>query len=132
MPLTDPACASTWPSRARRPPRGVESRLPLEGCVLVTLKRRASVWFRKPSWLPREKLRILVDGEPVPIVPVGAWAVASEREAGTKLEVVYPLVRRREEEWVDHRRYRFEYEGDTIVAMSPRGVYAPMYGPMKE
>lgn len=27
----------------------VKSRPPLEGCVLVTLKRKTSLWFRKPS-----------------------------------------------------------------------------------
>ena len=28
--------------------------------------------------------------------------------------------------------YRFVLEGDTIVAMSPRGIYAPMFAPLDD
>lgn len=105
----------------------VESRIPLEGRVAVTLKRKSSLWFRKPSWLPWEKLKIAVDGRPIPFNRNGPWAVTLLQNKGTQLDVTYPLVRREQQEWVDHKRYRFVLEGDTIVAMSPRGIYAPMY-----
>ena len=106
----------------------VESHIPLEGRVVVTLKQKASLWFRKPSWLPWEKLNIGVDGSSIPFVRVGPWAVTPLQHEGTQLDVTYPLVRREQQEWGNHKRCRFVLEGDTIVAMSPRGLYAPMYG----
>ena len=74
-----------------------------------------------------EKLKIAVDGSPIPFNRDGPWAVTPLQNKGTQLDVTYPLVRREQQEWVDHKRYRFVLEGDTIVAMSPRGIYAPMY-----
>ena len=110
----------------------VKSHIPLEGRVVVTLKQKASLWFRKPSWLPWEKLNISIDGSSIPFVRVGPWAVTSLQDEGTQFEVTYPLVRREQQEWVNHKRYRFVLEGDTVVAMSPRGLYAPMYDPLDE
>ncbi len=110
----------------------VESRIPLEGRVTITLNRNGSLWYRKPSWVPWEDFSIRIEDQPLKIRRIGAWAVTSIQESGTALEVVYPLVRRQQEEWVHHKRYRFVYEGDTIVAMSPRGTYAPMYPEVAE
>ncbi len=105
----------------------VVSRIPLEGRVSITLKQNGNLWFRKPSWVPWEDFSIRVQGKPVAVRRIGTWGVTSKQDPGTTLEAVYPLVRRQEEEWIHHKRYRFVYEGDTIVAMSPRGTYAPMY-----
>ncbi len=110
----------------------VESHLPVEGRVTVTMKQKASLWFRKPSWLSWEKLNIVVDGSAVAVSHVGLWAVTPPQDQGTQLEVIYPLVRREQQEWINYQRYRFVLEGDTIVAMSPRGLYAPMYGALDD
>ena len=79
------------------------------------------------KWHSQEKLNIVVDGNSVAVSHVGLWAVTPPQDQGTQLEVIYPLVRREQQEWVNYQRYRFVLEGDTIVAMSPRGHYAPMY-----
>ena len=100
--------------------------------MTITLNREGSLWYRKPSWVPWENFSIRIEDQSLKIRRIGAWAVTSIQESGTALEVVYPLVRRQQEEWVHHKRYRFVYEGDTIVAMSPRGTYAPMYPEVAE
>ncbi|MBI85889.1 MAG: hypothetical protein CMJ81_22055 [Planctomycetaceae bacterium] len=114
------------------PAARVESHLPREGRLAVTLKQRASLWFRKPSWLTWDQLTVTVAERPLPVVRVGAWAVTSLQDAGTRLDVTYPLVRRQQQEWINRKRYRFVLEGDTIVAMSPRGIYAPMFAPLDD
>ena len=110
----------------------VVSQIPKEGRVTITLKRKGNLWFRKPSWVPWKDFSIRVQGEPIAVRRIGTWGVTSRRDPGTILEAVYPLVRRQEEEWIHHKRYRFVYEDDTIVAMSPRGTYAPMYPGIEE
>ena len=110
----------------------VESHLPREGHVAVTLKQRASLWFRKPSWLTWDQLTVTVAERPLPVIRVGVWAVTAMQAAGTRLDVTYPLVRRQQQEWINRKRYRFVLEGDTIVAMSPRGIYAPMFAPLDD
>ena len=40
-------------------------------------------------------------------------------------------VRRSEEEWVYWQRHRMVFEGDTLVEMSPRGRYSPMFGELR-
>ena len=110
----------------------VVSQIPQEGRVTITLKREASLWYRKPSWVSWKDFSIRVQGKPQLVRRVGTWAVTSKLASGTVLEAVYPLVRRQQEEWIHYKRYRFVYEGDTIVAMTPRGTYAPMYPGIKE
>ena len=110
----------------------VVSQIPQEGRVAITLKRKASLWYRKPSWVSWKDFTIRVQGKPVAVRRIGTWAVTSKQGAGTVLEAVYPLVRRQQEEWIHYKRYRFVYEGDTIVAMTPRGIYAPMYPGLEE
>ncbi len=110
----------------------VISQIPKEGRVTITLKREASLWYRKPSWVPWKDFSVRVQGKPLAVRRIGTWAVTSKQESGTVLEAMYPLVRRQQEEWIHHKRYRFVYEGDTIVAMTPRGTYAPMYQEIKE
>ena len=110
----------------------VVSQIPKEGRVSITLKREASLWYRKPSWVSWKNFSIRIQGNSVAVRRIGTWAVTSKQASGTVLEAVYPLVRRQEEEWVHYKRYRFVYEGDTIVAMSPRGTYAPMYPGIEE
>ena len=105
----------------------VRSRIPLEGYQAVVPRNRGSLWIRKPTWLEGGDFKISHRGKDLSTRQVGPWVVTSPREAGDEIEIRFPLVRRIEQEWVYHEHYRFAYEGDTIVAMSPTGKYAPMY-----
>ena len=55
------------------------------------------------------------------------WAVTDPLPAGTEVQLRFTPVRRSEEEWVYWQRHRMVFEGDTLVEMSPRGRYSPMF-----
>ncbi len=75
----------------------VVSQIPKEGRVTITLKREASLWYRKPSWVSWKDFSIRVQGKSQSVRRVGTWAVTSKQDSGTVLEAVYPLVRRQQE-----------------------------------
>ena len=89
-----------------------------------------SLWVRKPGWLPWAELtlgRAGKGGNGLGCRRIEPWAVTDPLPAGTEVQVRFTPVRRSEEEWVYWQRYRMMFEGDTLVEMSPRGRYAPMF-----
>ena len=95
--------------------------------IAVSLRKPQCLWVRKPTWLDRDGIGITQNGQAIESRRVGSWAVTPILKANERIEITFPLVRRHEQEWVYHELYRIVYEGDTIVAMSPGGRYAPMY-----
>ena len=52
--------------------------------------------------------------------------------AGAQVRLRFRPVRRVEEEWIYWQRHRMALVGDTVVEMSPRGRYAPMFAELRE
>ncbi len=105
--------------------------------VAVTLADRGRLWVRKPGWLEWQQLVLsagspAASGPPVAFAQVGEWAVTEPLAAHTAVAVEVPQVEQSHEEWIYWQRYRMTFAGDTIVAMEPRGTYAPMFPPLKE
>ena len=86
--------------------------------------------MRKPDWLPWEELTVSRAGESGVTLAsrrIEPWAVTDPLPAGTEVQLRFTPVRRSEEEWVYWQRHRMVFEGDTLVEMSPRGRYSPMF-----
>ena len=94
---------------------------------LITTRKAGTLWVRKPGWLEADAFSIRVDEDAVEPLQIGEWAVIPSVAADRELDIRYSVPRREDQEWVYDRLYRVSYEGDTVVAMSPRGRYAPMY-----
>ncbi len=106
------------------------SRLPAAGDVTVTMPAAGSLWVRKPDWLPWRELTLGLDGETgagLGLRRIEPWAVTDPLPAGTQVQVRFTPVRRSEAEWVYWQRHDMVFEGDTLVEMSPRGRYSPMF-----
>ena len=106
------------------------SRLPAAGEVTVTMPAEGSLWVRKPDWLPWEELTLSRGngaGGALRFRRIEPWAVTDALPEGTEATVLFTPVRRLEEEWVYWQRHRMVFSGDTLVEMSPRGRYAPMF-----
>ncbi len=111
------------------------SRLPGAGDVTVTMPAAGALWVRKPDWLPWDGLavdRSGAAGGAVGFRRIAPWAVTEPLPAGAQVRLRFPPVRRVEEEWVYWQRYRMAFAGDTLVEMSPRGRYAPMFAELRE
>ena len=110
------------------------SRLPAAGDVTVTMPAAGSLWVRKPDWLPWADLTLgFADeaGGAVGFRRIEPWAMTDPQPEGTEVRLRFAPVRRSEEEWVYWQRHRMVFEGDTLVEMSPRGRYAPMFGELR-
>lgn len=108
----------------------VSSRLPAAGDVTVTMPAAGSLWVRKPDWLPWEELtlgRAGKDANGLAFRRIEPWAVTDPLPEGMEIRLRFTPVRRSEEEWVYWQRHRMVFEGDTLVEMSPRGRYSPMF-----
>jgi hypothetical protein len=93
-----------------------------------------SLWVRKPDWLPWADLTLgFADeaGGAVGFRRIEPWAMTDPQPEGTEVRLRFAPVRRSEEEWVYWQRHRMVFEGDTLVEMSPRGRYAPMFGELR-
>ena len=113
------------------------SRLPGAGEVTVTMPAAGALWVRKPDWLPWDGLAVDRDGGDgdggtVGFRRIAPWAVTGPLPAGAQVRLRFRPVRRVEEEWIYWQRHRMALVGDTVVEMSPRGRYAPMFAELRE
>ena len=98
------------------------------GDILVTLPEGGRLWVRYPSWLSAGDLSLEASsGGDLRATRIGDWAVTPTLGEDAAVRVVVPQIRHEREEWVYWQRYRMVFAGDTIVEMSPRGEYAPMF-----
>ncbi len=85
----------------------------------------------QPSYADRELISTLrragKDANRLAFRRIEPWAVTDPLPEGTEVRLRFTPVRRSEDEWVYWQRYAMVFEGDTLVEMSPRGRYSPMF-----
>ena len=108
----------------------VVSCLPHRGEVNVIVKDAKKVLVRIPQWAPKDKTKVYVDKQSVPVLWQGAYVVFEGVKAGQQLTVTYPLRIAEVKEvikGVDFVEYTEKWRGNTIVDISPAGKWIPMF-----
>jgi hypothetical protein len=108
----------------------VVSCLPYRGELDVFVKSAKRILVRIPEWAPRDKVRLYIDKAPTKPEWDGDYAVFPKTAKGEQLTVSYPLRIATIKETVgslDGTEYTERWRGNTIVDISPRGKWIPMF-----
>ncbi|MFV2044847.1 MAG: beta-L-arabinofuranosidase domain-containing protein [Anaerolineales bacterium] len=113
-------------------PTYVTSGLPRKWHIEVTPGQQGSLLARIPSWAPRGNLQVTMAGQPTTPQLHGSWLALMNVPAGTPITVSLPLVEQTVKETVNHQPYQLIYQGDQLVALSPKGPSMPLFPSVEE
>ena len=107
------------------------------GTATITVRPRVkdNLLLRVPGWASRETLRITVDGCPVPLCMIGAFACVPKEMllVGNEVVLIYELpVRRTEETMPQGDRYQFAWRGDEVAGIYPNRWPLPFYPTLED
>jgi hypothetical protein len=108
----------------------VVSCLPYRGELDIMVKSAKEVLVRIPEWAPRDKVRVYVNKKAAPLQWDGSYVVFPKTEKEQQLTVTYPLRIATIKETVgslDGKEYTERWRGNTIVDISPKGKWIPMF-----
>jgi len=107
----------------------VESALPAQGRVTITVKRPRNLLVRVPARVVADSLKVAVGGKAAAYSRVGQYILLPNDRAGTTFDVTFDPERRDGREFVYHKPYQVAWFGEQVVGISPvNGVY-PLFGP---
>jgi len=89
-----------------------------------------NLFIRLPGWAPADSIAIDVDGQPLPLKRVGAFAYVTRDQVGvgSKVTVRHALpTRRTVETMAAGHRYEFAWRGDEITGVQPNELPLPFY-----
>jgi hypothetical protein len=95
--------------------------------VEITTKHNDNVWVRVPTWAKRGEIAVQVNSTPRPTQTNGGYLLVDGLSAGDTITVYLPRTRQQIEEHVNYRIYQVEWEGDTVVSLTPPGPHIPLY-----
>jgi hypothetical protein len=105
----------------------VHSYLPVQGKVVLRVKRATKVAVRLPEWVTPSDVRGTVGGRKAEIRVQGRYASIGESKAGDEIELTFPLPERTLYRVLGRRPYKLTLRGSNVVAIDPPGVAYPLY-----
>jgi hypothetical protein len=106
----------------------VESALPEEGRLAVTVKRPANLLVRVPERIAAGSLRASSGGAAVEGTREGLYLLLRNAKAGARFEITFAPERYNTQEHVYHKPYEVSWFGEQAVGIAPvAGVY-PLFG----
>lgn len=113
----------------------VETLLPKEGKITVTMKESAPLKVRVPSWADRDSVKFWVNGKETPVQFGGAansYVCIDSLLANDQVIVEYTLVEFYQKVSVSYcgratEEYTYHWIGNTVVDVDPKGDYFPLY-----
>lgn len=111
----------------------VKSHLPYEGKIVLTPKRDiADLVCRMPEWAPYGAVSVdfgdgrTGTGRTLPYVDE-VFLKLGQVSAGRAITITFPVSERETTERAIDEQYRASWRGDSVVGISPRGTYLPLY-----
>jgi hypothetical protein len=106
----------------------VESALPVEGKVSITVKQALNLLVRVPERIAADSLAATAAGRRVSGLRVGCYLLLPNHEAGTTFEITFAPERRSAPEFVYHKPYQVTWFGEQAIGIAPvNGIY-PLLG----
>ena len=95
----------------------VESHLPREGRVDVTVMDQSPVHIRLPEWVKPSDAKLFVDGRETRLQTNGRYVICQPGLEGRTLSIRYPVAVRREQEVLAGIPYLVTWRGDTVASV---------------
>jgi flagellar biosynthesis chaperone FliJ len=113
----------------------VNSYSPYEGRVEVTVKNASDLFIRLPEWVDKSKVAVTVDDASQTFSWRGDYVQLGDLMGGQEVSVTYPLRQLTETFYLipekgspmESNRYTITWKGDTVISISPKGQYYPLY-----
>lgn len=100
--------------------------------VVINLKSVNEVFVRIPHWVPRQSLKVLVNGETVSPVMKEDFVYVPRTMMPLKVELQYDLPIRQTTEYTSGMEYKLLWRGDEIIGITPNSDFYPLYPTAKE
>lgn len=113
----------------RAPDVEVVSFLPDQGRITVRVLNPVAVEVRCPSWAAHDDVRVYRGTEQMAPPWRGDYVEFGQAERGEELSVCFPLLTCRSihQLWAEGPAYTMDWQGNTVVAMSPPARALPFY-----
>jgi hypothetical protein len=105
----------------------VDSYIPYEGRVDVTLKTPCNLKMRIPEWVSPGDVSAEVDGTHRQLAFQGRYALLGYVEAGSLATLTFPISERVVNTTIGNIPYTLTIKGNDVVAIDPPGKWNPFY-----
>jgi hypothetical protein len=105
----------------------VHSYLPVQGRVVLKIKRAGRVAVRMPEWVTLGEVSATVGGQKAATGIEGRYVAIGGLKAGDEVELTFPVPERTLYRVLGRRPYKLTVKGSNVVAIDPPGVAYPLY-----
>ena len=105
----------------------VMSYQPWEGRLSVLAHKACDVLIRMPGWLNGAELDISVSGSAGEPRPDGQHLRLDDVQAGSKIDLTFPVGEHQTEESIRDTNYRLSWRGVTLMKIDPPGTIYPIF-----
>jgi hypothetical protein len=105
----------------------VHSYLPVQGRVVLKIKRAGKVAVRMPEWVTLGEVSAAVGREKADTRIEGRYVAIGGLKAGDEVELTFPVPERTLYRVLGRRPYKLTLRGSNVVAIDPSGVAYPLY-----
>lgn len=120
----------------------VTTEMPCAGHLCVIPKIDGDVWLRPPGWAPRDSVNVWRNGTPIDAHwggPAHDYIGFADALPGDCLEIRWPLVRFTQsvtersllsthpDVWTYGQTYIYDWVGNSVVGVEPKGTWLPLY-----
>ena len=103
----------------------VESHLPYQGKIAVTVHNAPVLFLRIPQWVDRETVRVDCSGKEW--MWLGSYLKISAVKPGDRVTVSFSMVEGEERIRVLEDEYTVHWRGNTVLRIEPQGKIGPLY-----
>ncbi len=105
----------------------IHSYLPVEGRVVLKIKKAGRVAVRMPEWVTLSEVNAAVRGQKAEVRIKGRYLVVEGLKAGDEVELAFPVPERTLYRVLGRRPCKLTLRGSNVVAIDPPGLACPLY-----
>jgi hypothetical protein len=105
----------------------VDSHLPYEGRLDITIYDAPVLFVRVPEWSAANEMRIERAGQPMMMDTTGAYLRIAGLRPGERLVVRFPVPYTSQSEVLGGTEYSVQWKGNSVVDIDPPGPLMPLY-----
>ncbi|MSP13393.1 MAG: hypothetical protein EXR62_10620 [Chloroflexi bacterium] len=105
----------------------VDSYIPYEGQVDISMKQSCDLAVRLPEWVQPDQVICCVDGAARAVGCEGRYAQVGQVGAGQVVVLAFPIAERLDQIYIQKHRFTLVRKGNEVVSIDPPGQYYPLY-----